>query len=132
MDNSILISKYFQQILEENEEVMTILDNDDKKIFTLNRSDELQFPFIAHQRLNIMPTYTKDFHWTNRVTYSVKCVSNDYEEVLALANAARHALETYRWKDENICIEPIQLASVSEYLVEDGIVEELQFETIVK
>lgn len=132
MDNSILISKYVQQILEENEEVMTILNDDDTKIFTLNRSDELQFPFITHQRLNIMPTYTKDFHWTNRVTYSVKCISNDYEEVLALANAARHALETYRWKDENICIDPIQLASVSEYPVDDGIVEELQFEMIVK
>lgn len=131
-DSSILISKYIQQILEENEEVMSILNNDDTKIFTLNRSDELQFPFIAHQRLNIMPTYTKDFHWYNTVNYTVKCVSGDYEEVLALANAARHALECYRWKDEHIFIHPIQLVSVSEYLVDDAIVEELQFSMIVE
>ena len=132
MDNSILIPKYIQSILEENEAVMSILNNDANKIFTLNRNDELTFPFIAHQRLNITPTYTKDFHWTNLVTYSVKCVSNDYSEVLALANATRHALETYRWKCEDIYIHPIQLASVSEYLIDDAIVEELQFELIVQ
>lgn len=132
MDNSILISRYIQQILEENEAVMNVLNNDDTKIFTLNRNDELQFPFIAHQRLNIVPTYTKDFHWTNIVTYSVKCVSDDYEQVLDLANAARHALETYRWKDENILIQPIEMTGVSEYLIEDGIVEELQFQMIVQ
>lgn len=132
MDNSILISKYVQQILEENEEVMNILNNDDTKIFTLSRNDELQFPFIAHYRMNIMPTYTKDFHWTNSVSYSVKCVSDDYEQVLDLANAARHALETYRWKDNDITIFPMQLTGVSEYLIEDAIVEELQFQMIVE
>ena len=132
MDNSILIPKYIQLILEENEAVMSILNNDANKIFTLNRNDELTFPFIAHQRLNITPTYTKDFHWTNLVTYSVKCVSNDYSEVLELANATRHALETYRWKDENICIQPIQMTGISEYLIDDAIVEEIQLQMIIQ
>lgn len=131
-DSSILISKYVQQILEENEAVMSILNNDDTKIFTLSRNDELQFPFIAHYRMNITPTYTKDFHWTNLVTYTVKCVSDDYEQVLDLANAARHALETYRWKDNDINIFPMQLTGVSEYLIDDAIVEELQFQMIVE
>lgn len=131
-DHSLLIASYIQSILEENTEVMSLLNNNDAKIFTLSRSDELEFPFICHYRNNITTTYTKDFHWYNTVNYTVKCVSGDYEQVLELANAARHALECYRWKDENIFIHPIQLTSVSEYLVDDAIVEELQFSMIVE
>lgn len=131
-DNSLLIASYIQNILESNEEVMSLLNDDDKKIFTLNRSDELEFPFICHYRNNITTTYTKDLHWYNTVNYTVKCVSDDYDQVLELVNAARHALETYRWKDEHIYIHPIQLVSVSEYLVDDAIVEELQFQMIVE
>ena len=131
-DNSLLIASYIQNILESNEEVMSLLNDDDKKIFTFNRSDELEFPFICHYRNNITTTYTKDLHWYNTVNYTVKCISNDYEQVLELVNAARHALETYRWKDNDIFIHPIQLVSVSEYPDDDAIVEELQFSMIVE
>lgn len=132
MDNSLLISRYCQSILEENADVVALLDNDTTKIFTLNKLDSLQFPFICHYRNNINANYTKDGHWYNIVQYTVKCVCNDYDKVLDLANAARHALEMYRWKDKDIYIHPIQFVSVQEYLVDDAIVEELQFQMMVE
>jgi hypothetical protein len=131
-DNSLLISKYIQSILEENEEVKEILGNDEHKIFPLLQPDNLKFPYIVHSRASLNVTYTKDYPltygWTNEVIYVVNCVSSDFIQVLELANAVRHALEGYYWKDENIRIDPIQLQQVSEYTIDDfTYVEELQF-----
>jgi hypothetical protein len=131
-DNSLLCSKYVQSILEENEEVKSILGTDQHKIFPLLQPDQLTFPFIVHARTSLTTQYTKNlpfgFGWTNDVTYTVNCVSNDYIQCIELANAVRHAMEGYQWKDENIHIEPIQLQQVSEYTIDDTtFVEELQF-----
>ena len=131
-DNSLLCSKYIQTILEENEEVKAILGTDEHKIFPLLQPDKLTFPFIVHSRVSLTTRYTKNlplgFGWTNEVTYAVTCVSNDYIQCIELANAVRHALEGYQWKDENIHIEPIELQQVSEYTIDDTtFVEELQF-----
>ena len=131
-DNSLLCSKYIQTILEENEEVKTILGTDQHKIFPLLQPDKLAFPFIVHSRVSLTTRYTKNlplgFGWTNEATYAVTCVSNDYIQCIELANAVRHALEGYQWKDENIHIEPIELQQVSEYTIDDTtFVEELQF-----
>ena len=137
MDNSITVNKYIQQILEENEEVKAILGNEQSKIFPLLQPDNLSFPFIVHMRQSLNVTYTKDMvrgiGWVNTITYAVSCVSNDYIQCIELANAVRHALETYRWKDENICMDPIMLQNVSEYTVDDTtFVEELTFTITVK
>lgn len=138
MDNSLLISKYIQSILEDNEEVKTILGNDEHKIFPLLQPDTLTFPYVVHSRTGITTTYTKDIEignvgWYNVVQYAVSCVSNDYVECLNLANAVRHAMETYRWRDENIYIHPIQLLTVVEYTTDnDAFVEELQFQMMVE
>ena len=131
-DNSLLVSKYVQKILEENEEVKLILGTNQHKIFPLLQPEQLTFPFIVHARTSLTTQYTKDMHmgigWTNEVTYTVNCVSNDYIQCIELANAVRHALEGYGWKDSNICIDPIQLQQVSEYTIDDTtFVEELQF-----
>lgn len=132
MDNSILIAKYIQSILTENEQVVSLLNNNTNKIFTFNKSDTLTFPFICHYRDNIIATYTKDMHWYNTVQYTVKCVSSEYDVVLNLANAVRHALETYRWKDQDIFIHPIQFVGIYEYPDDDAIVEELHFQMMVE
>jgi hypothetical protein len=179
-DNSLLISKYFQAILEESTEVADILDPEhaphtppepevtpEDTVFTLNdvegetgeqggdtgeseptydytqrifpllQPDTLAFPFIVHSRTGISVTYTKDlplgWGWTNTVNYTVSCVSDDYVQCIELANAVRHALEGYQWKDEDIYIHPIQLLTVSEYTTDnDAFVEELQFQCIVE
>lgn len=138
MDNSLLISKYFQSILEENQEVRDIIGNDEHKIFPLLQPANLSFPFIVHARTGITVNYTKDIEyghcgWYNIVNYTVSCVSDDYVQCVELANAVRHALETYRWKDEDIYIHPIQLLTVSEYTTDnDAFVQELQFQCMVE
>lgn len=160
MDNSLLISKYFQAILEESTEIADILDPENaphiapseqvypveeeqtkdytQRIFPLLQPDNLTFPFIVHSRTGITVEYTKDIEyapvgWYNIVNYTISCVSNDYEQCIELANAVRHAVETYRWKDENIYIHPIQLLTVSEYTTDnDAFVEELQFQCMVE
>ena len=191
-DNSLLISKYFQAILEESTEVADILDPEHaphttpepevtteynveqdevegepmgeptgetdgttgptgepagetgepaydytQRIFPLLQPDTLAFPFIVHSRTGISVTYTKDlplgWGWYNVVNYTVSCVSDDYVQCIELANAVRHALEGYQWKDEDIYIHPIELLTVSEYTTEnDAFVEELQFQCMVE
>lgn len=138
MDNSLLISRYFQSILEENQEVREIIGNDEHKIFPLLQPDNLTFPFIVHSRTGISVEYTKDIEcapvgWYNIINYTISCVSDDYVQCIELANAVRHAVETYRWKDENIYIHPIQLLTVSEYTTDnDAFVEEMQFQCMVE
>lgn len=137
MDNSLLLSKYIQYILEHNEEVLAIIGNDEHKIFPLLQPDNLTFPFIVHSRTGLSVEYTKDsplgIGWTNTVNYTISCVSNDYVQCIELANAVRHAVETYRWKDNDIVIYPIQLLTVSEYTTDnDAFVQELQFQCVVE
>ena len=112
-DNSLLISKYVQKVLEESEEVVSMLDGNKKKIFALKQNENITFPFIVHSRSNLTATYTKDIEflrnvgWSNTVQFTVCCVSDDYIQAIDLANAVRHSLETYRLKNEDIYIHPI-------------------------
>ena len=127
-----------QQILEESEEVRAILGNDQHKIFPLLQPDNLSFPFIVHSRNSISVTYTKDIEymrggWTNEINYIVSCVSDNYIQCLELANAVRHAMETYRWKDEDIYIHPIKVNYITEYTTEqNAFVQEIQFNITVE
>ena len=138
VDNSILLPKYIQSILEESDEIKAILGDDQHKIFPLLQPDNLSFPFIVHSRNSITVTYTKDIEympagWTNEVSYIVSCVSDNYIQCLELANAVRHATETYRWKDENIYIHPIQINYITEYTTDqNAFVQELQFNITVE
>ena len=138
-DNAFLISKYVQKILEESEEVVTMLDGNKKKIFTLKQNENISFPFIVHSRSNLTVTYTKDIEfihnvgWSNTVQFTVCCVSDDYIQAIDLANAVRHSLETYRMKTEDIYIHPILLINAIEYMTDhDAYVQELQFQCIVE
>jgi hypothetical protein len=137
-DNSLLISKYIQQILEESNEVKAIVGNDEHKIFPLLQPDNLNFPFIVHARTGLSVQYTKDIEighvgWCNTINYTITCVSNDYIQCIELANAVRHAVETYRWRTNDIYIHPIQLLTATEYTLDnDAFVEELQFQMTVE
>lgn len=152
MDNSLLISKYIQYILEHSNEIADILDPNNaphdlsggeniqeytQRIFPLLQPDTLSFPFIVHSRTGIQVNYTKDialgFGWTNTVNYTVSCVSDDYVQCIELANAVRHTMEGCTWKKEDIFIHPIQLLTVAEYTTDnDAFVEELQFQMTVE
>ena len=71
--------------------------------------------------------------WTNEINYIVSCVSDNYIQCLELANAVRHAMETYRWKDEDIYIHPIKVNYITEYTTEqNAFVQEIQFNITVE
>ena len=76
-DNSLLINKYVQKILEESEEVVSILGGNKKKIFALKQNENITFPFIVHSRSNLTTTYTKDIEyirnvgWSNTVQFTI-------------------------------------------------------------
>ena len=138
-DNSLCINKYVQKILEESEEVVSILGGNKKKIFALKQNENITFPFIVHSRSNLTTTYTKDIEyirnvgWSNTVQFTVCCVSDDYIQSIDLANAVRHSLETYRLKNDEIYIHPILLINAIEYMTDyDAYVQELQFQCIVE
>ncbi|MEE3443223.1 MAG: hypothetical protein VZQ49_00050 [Methanobrevibacter sp.] len=100
--------------------------------------DNLNFPFIVHARTGLSVQYTKDIEighvgWCNTINYTITCVSNDYIQCIELANAVRHAVETYRWRTNDIYIHPIQLLTATEYTLDnDAFVEELQFQMTVE
>lgn len=138
MDNSILISKYIQTMLDDSEEIKAIVGTDTHKIFPLLQPENLNFPFIVHSRTSITVTYTKDIEfgpmgWTNEILYTVSCVSDKYIQCLELANAVRNALEAHWHKDDNILIHPIQVSYITEYTTDNDVfVQELQFKINVE
>lgn len=138
MDNSLLLSKYIQSILENSNEIKSIIGEDEHKIFPLLQPEDLSFPFIVHSRTGMSVQYTKDIQigrigWVNIIQYTISCVSDNYVQCLELANAVRHSVETYRYKDEDIQFDPIELLTVTEYMTENNaFVEELQFQCTVK
>lgn len=139
MDNSLLINKYILSFLENSELVTEILGSDAHKIFPLIQPDSLTFPYIVFQRSSVIPEYTKDLYlgaevgWTNNVNVVIKCISDEYDEGLLLANAVRNTLEGKSYSDNDIQIDIIQLASAVEYTLEtDAFVQELTFEISVE
>ena len=125
MDNSILAGKYLRKIMVENAELAALIDT--KKIYPLIANADTTFPFIVYSRTNLMPLYTKDFLTENQVTFAVIVVSDKYAESLDLANAVRHSLEGYRYRDENIDINPIKLESIYEETLEDAYIQRMSF-----
>ena len=136
MDNSLMINEYIYEILSENEEILSIVGSDVKKVFPLCQPDNLEFPYVVFSRTAVNPSYTKDIvygiGWYNTVRITVKGVSDDYYESLQLANAIRHSLETYRIFNNEISVHPIELESVNEYMTDDVFVQELNFVCMVE
>lgn len=125
MDNSILAGKYLRKILIENEELMELISAN--KIFPLLANADTTFPFIVYSRNNITPVYTKDILTDNNAVFTVIVVSDKYTESLDIANAVRHSLEGYRYKDEIINIYPIKLDSISEETMDDAYIQRMMF-----
>jgi hypothetical protein len=142
MDNSILISRYVQSILEEAPEIKAILGENTNKIFTLlqesTEENPLTYPYIVHSRESLTTTYSKDFElgmggWFNTIQYKILCVSDDYESGLNLANAVRHSIETYRLKNDEIFIHPIKVYNITEYTTQvDEYVQDIQLTIVVQ
>jgi len=130
IDNTIQLGRCIQTILEENEEVLAIV-GDVSKIFGLRMPKELVFPFVHYERLGMIVNYTKDNGylngWSDEITFSIGCVSNDYEQSIDLGNAVRHAIEGYQWHEAGFMwFDPIEITNVIEYETNEMFVQEIQ------
>jgi hypothetical protein len=125
MDNTILAGKYIRKILIENTEIQSLISTN--KIFPLLANPDTTFPFITYSRNNLTPVYTKNLLSDNDISFTIYVVSNEYVESLDIANAVRHALEGYRYKDEIINIYPIQLQSITEETLDDAYIQRMIF-----
>ena len=125
MDNTILVGKYLRQFMITNEELTTLIPA--CKIFPLLANPDTTFPFIVYSRNNLTPIYTKDMLADNIANFTIIVVSDDYIESLEIANAVRHALEGYRYKDDIINIYPIRLQSITEETMDDAYIQRMNF-----
>lgn len=135
MDNSILIGKYIYQALSVDETVTSYVDAD--KIFPLiakvqinpetGEGEDITFPFIVYSRESLTPIYTKDMLTSNRVTFAIIAISDEYEESIEIANAIRNCLECKNYRDNNITISRIKLDAVSEETIDESYIQKLDF-----
>lgn len=123
MDNTILAGKYVRKFMIENNELTALIPS--SKIFPLVANADTTYPFIVYSRNNLTPVYTKDHLSDNIVQFTIIVVSDEYVETLDIANAVRHALESYRYTDENITINPIKLESVVEETYDDAYIQRM-------
>lgn len=99
------------------------------KIYPIIVEKETTYPFIVYKRSNIIPNYTKDFHFKDEVIIDVICVSNDYSESVDIASMVRDILEDKRFTG----IESIKLESADEDFIDDAYIQTLSFNlTITK
>lgn len=99
------------------------------KIYPIIVEKETTYPFIVYKRSNIIPNYTKDFHFKDEVIIDVICVSNDYSESVDIASMVRDILEDKRFTG----IESIKLESADEDFMDDAYIQTLSFNlTITK
>lgn len=130
MDNSLLILQYIKNILQQHENLMSLITED--KICTVVAPTNTRTPFIVLKRTNLMTNYTKDRYPSNTVSFTITIIGDSYNEMIEIANNVRDAVENYYLQDENIFIHPISLTSAYEDFNDDGFVEQLSFETSIR
>lgn len=125
MDNSMLAGIYIRKILIQNEALLELIDANN--IFPLISDVDTTFPFITYARTSMNAEYSKDGTCDNLISIEVVVASDDYDQSLYIANAVRHALDTIRYKDENITIDRIKLTSAFEQTFEDAYIQRMVF-----
>ena len=110
MDNSLLVGKYIYRMLSEDEVLSGKVTS--RKIFPLVANVDTTYPFIVYSRTGLTVEYCKDGTVEDTVDFLILSVSDNYVESLEVANQIRSILERKRYKDEDISIYDIRLASV--------------------
>ena len=120
--------------LKEGKEIYSLLNGNDSltgvvgsKIYPIIAEKETTYPFIVYKRSNIIPDYTKDFHFKDEVIIDIICVSDNYSESVDIASMVRDILEDKRFAD----IESIKLESADEDFIDDAYVQTLSFNLII-
>ena len=118
--NSLKVGKEIYSHLKENKSLTDIVGN---KIYPIIVEKDTNYPFIVYKRSNVIPEYTKDYHFKDFVIVDIICVSNHYVESVEIATLVRESLEDKRIGDIN----SIRLESADEDFVDDAYIQTLTF-----
>ena len=118
--NSLKVGKEIYSHLKENKSLTDIIGN---KIYPIIVEKDTNYPFIVYKRSNVIPDYTKDYHFKDYVIVDIICVSNHYVESVEIASLVRESLEDKRIGDIN----SIRLESADEDFVDDAYIQTLTF-----
>ena len=118
--NSLKVGKEIYSHLKENKSLTDIVGN---KIYPIIVAKDTNYPFIVYKRSNVIPDYTKDYHFKDYVIVDIICVSNHYVESVEIATLVRESLEDKKYGD----IVSIRLESADEDFVDDAYIETLTF-----
>ena len=118
--NSLKVGKEIYSHLKENKSLTDIVGN---KIYPIIVEKDTNYPFIVYKRSNVIPDYTKDYHFKDYVIVDIICVSNHYVESVEIASLVRESLEDKRIGDIN----SIRLESADEDSIDDAYIQTLTF-----
>ena len=117
---SLEVGKEIYSILSKNKSLTDIVGN---KIYPIIVEKDTNYPFIVYKRSNVIPDYTKDYHFKDYVIVDIICVSNHYVESVEIASLVRESLEDKRIGDIN----SIRLESADEDFIDDAYIQTLTF-----
>ena len=129
MDNSILIGKYIYKFLSEDDNIHKKTNN---AIWPLIADSDTKYPFIVYSNTDLTPSYDKDGVVDDSLSVQIICISNNYTEVVELANDVRNLLEFKHYKDNKINITKILVSNVGSQTVDDAYLEVLTFSITVE
>ena len=118
--NSLKVGKEIYSHLKENK---SLTDKVGNKIYPIIVEKDTNYPFIVYKRSNVIPDYTKDYHFKDYVIVDIICVSNHYVESVEIASLVRESLEDKRIGDIN----SIRLESADEDFIDDAYIQTLSF-----
>ena len=117
---SLKVGKEIYSYLKENKSLTDIVGN---KIYPIIVEKDTNYPFIVYKRSNVIPDYTKDYHFKDDVIVDIICVSNHYVESVEIATLVRESLEDKKYGD----IVSIRLEGADEDFIDDAYIQTLTF-----
>ena len=117
---SLEVGKEIYSILSKNK---SLTDKVGNKIYPIIVEKDTNYPFIVYKRSNVIPDYTKDYHFKDDVIVDIICVSNHYVESVEIATLVRESLEDKRIGD----IISIKLEGADEDFIDDAYIQTLTF-----
>lgn len=117
---SLEVGKEIYSILSKNK---SLTDKVGNKIYPIIVEKDTNYPFIVYKRSNVIPDYTKDYHFKDYVIVDIICVSNHYVESVEIASLVRESLEDKRIGD----IDSIRLEDADEDFIDDAYIQTLTF-----
>lgn len=131
MDNSLKIGQYILEVLNDNEELISLLG--EGKIWPIVAKADTLLPYIVYTRDSSNIQYTKVVGHDNTMTITYRVYAEDYDEGLNIVNLIRNILErrTINFPNE-IKINDIKVQSVYESFAEDVFCQAITFSAMVE